>query len=293
MKPPEDAPSSNPHYNPQQHAKPPSNKGANIAASVRARLLNLAKARGETFDFVLNRYASERLLYRLSQSSHASHFVLKGATLFAVWSQTPHRPTRDLDLLGAGDSAVASIEAAFREIVMTPVIADGLTFDAATVSGETIKEEEEYEGVRIRLIATLMGARIPVQIDVGFGDVVTPSPEENTFPTLLDAPAPQLRSYPRETVIAEKFEAMVKLDYSNSRMKDFYDVWILGREGEWEGSVLRRAVRATFERRQTPLPQSLPLALSDEFGNDANKTEQWVVSTPCPQHPRFPFSSRN
>lgn len=253
-----------------------SSKPTNIAASVRARLLNLAKSRGENFDFVLNRYGSERLLYRLGESDYSSRFILKGATLFAVWSNTPHRPTRDLDLLGFGEPEARSILNLFREILATSNIEDdGLVFDASSLRAQKIKEEEEYEGVRVSLFAVLLGARIPLQIDIGFGDVVTPAPEVTELPTMLGQSAPRLRIYPRETVIAEKFEAMVKLASNNSRMKDFYDVWVLSRAGEFDEDTLRRAIQATFARRQTDLPQELPFALRDEFGSDANKTMQW------------------
>jgi predicted nucleotidyltransferase component of viral defense system len=244
---------------------------------VRDRLLNLAKARGENFDFILNRYASERLLFRLSRSTQATRFILKGATLFAVWSRTPHRPTRDLDFLGIGDASLPSLEAAFRDIVLTTVNDDGLTFDPAAVSGQSIKEGDEYEGVRIRLTALLMGARIPLQIDIGFGDAVTPPATLIEFPTLLGQAPPLLRAYPRETVIAEKLHAMVNLGHSNSRMKDFYDLWVLSRDDAWDQQLLRQAIRATFTRRQTRLPVQIPLALTDEFGNDDGKRAQWLA----------------
>jgi predicted nucleotidyltransferase component of viral defense system len=202
----------------------------NLTASVRARLMNLARQGREDFGEVLSRYARERLLYRLSASDYRERFVLKGALLFSYWAGAPHRPTRDLDLLGRGEPDMALLEEAFRDICRAEVEPDGLAFLEDSVRGERIKEEEEYEGVRLRLTAALGNARIPLQVDVGFGDAVVPAPEEVAFPTLLGMPAPQLKAYRRETVVAEKFEAMVKLGMLNSRMKDFYDVWELSQK---------------------------------------------------------------
>lgn len=249
----------------------------NVAASVRQHLLNLARDRGEDFGLVLTRYALERLLYRLSVSEHREQFILKGAMLFALWGGEPHRPTRDLDLLGRGTVDTRRLEQVFREVIGVKVEDDGLKFLAETVRGERTREEEEYEGVRVRLEARLAAARIKVQIDIGFGDIMTPAPREEEYPVLLDFPAPRLRAYPRETVVAEKFEAMVKLGIINTRMKDFYDLWVMARNFEFEGALLGRAIRATFERRGTALPAELPLALSDEFSGDTGKKTQWAA----------------
>jgi predicted nucleotidyltransferase component of viral defense system len=246
-----------------------------IAASVRQRLLNLARERGEDFGLVLTRYALERVMYRLSVSEHHDQFVLKGAMLFALWADDPHRSTRDLDLLGHGTIDTQRLEEVFREVIGVEVENDGLEFLAETVRGERIREDEEYEGVRVHLETRLAAARIKVQIDVGFGDAVTPAPEETEYPVLLDFPAPRLRAYPRETVVAEKFEAMVKLGIANSRMKDFYDLWVMARDFEFDGALLSRAIKATFERRGTALPTDVPLALSDEFSEDQAKKTQW------------------
>src|SRR5205085_11881243 len=223
----------------------------------------------------LSRYARERLLYRLSTSDYRERFVLKGALLCSYWAGAPHRPTRDLDLLGRGEPDVALLDDGFRDLCRVEAEPDGLTFLEESVRGEKIKEEEEYEGVRLRLTATLGNARIPLQVDVGFGDAVVPPPEEVTFPTLLGMPAPRLRAYRRETVVAEKFEAMVKLGMLNSRMKDFYDVWELSWRFDFEGGVLSAAIRATFERRGTPVPAETPLALTPTFCDDAQKRAQW------------------
>jgi len=247
----------------------------NLSASVRERLANITRARREDFGEVLSRYARERLLYRLSASDYKERFILKGALLFSYWTGAPHRPTRDLDLLGRGESDIALLEKVFRDICQVEVEPDGLAFLKDSVRGERIKEEEEYEGVRLHMIAMLANARIPVQVDIGFGDAVVPAAEDISFPTLLEFPAPRLRSYRRETVVAEKFEAMVKLGILNSRMKDFYDVWQLSRQFDFDGSVLSRAIKATFERRGTPVPAETPLALTPTFYEDSQKKAQW------------------
>jgi predicted nucleotidyltransferase component of viral defense system len=247
----------------------------NVAASVRQKLLNLAKQEGEDFNFLLIRYALERLLYRLSVSSHQDRFVLKGATLFQVWSGHVHRPTRDLDLLGHGTPAPSAFENVFRDLCKQPVVDDGIRFKEDTVRAEQIKEEEEYQGLRIRLDANLATARIPVQVDIGFGDVITPGPEIINYPTLLQFPPPAVSAYPRETVIAEKYQAMVTLGIANSRMKDFFDIYTIAEQFDFSGLVLCQAIQATFMRRQTPLPQQAPLALTAEFTEDSQKLTQW------------------
>jgi hypothetical protein len=248
----------------------------NIAASVKARLQNVAGKRGEDFNLLLLRYGIERLLFRLSQSPYAGRFLLKGAMLFVVWDDKTHRPTRDLDLLGFGPSEKAELTQVFQEVVAMPVVDDGIVFDPKSVQADEIREDNAYGGVRIRLMGKLGTAEVPVQIDVGAGDVVTPAPETATFPTLLDFPAPRVRTYPVYTVVAEKFEAMVKLGIANTRMKDFHDVWFLAHRFEFDGPTLRKAIEATFARRQTNLPQS-PEALTEAFANDPTKQAQWVA----------------
>ncbi len=246
-----------------------------VAASVRDRLLNLARERGEDFHLILTRYAVERLLYRLSVSRYRDQFLLKGAMLFLVWTGQIYRPTRDLDLLGRGENDIASLEAIFREICKLPVENDGLEFLGDTIRGERIREEEEYEGVRLGLTARLSQAEIPLQVDIAFGDVVAPGPEEADFPTLLLLPAPRLRVYPREAVVAEKFQIIVALGIANSRMKDFADVWMLATTYPFKGATLMDAIAATFKRRKTPLPTEPPLALTPEFSEDRAKQTQW------------------
>ena len=237
----------------------------NIGASVRARLLDRARAERSDFQILLTRYALERLLYRLSVSPHRDRFILKGAMLFVTWVADPFRPTRDLDLLGHGDNDVEAIAETFRAICAQAVADDGVTFDVAALTAAPIREEVEYGGVRVRTTATIAGARIPIQVDIGFGDAVTPAPVEINYPVLLDAPAPHLRAYPVETVVAEKFEALVTLGIANSRLKDFYDLWLIAQTFEFRRSVLVEAVRRTFERRGTALPVDIPIGLSDEF----------------------------
>ena len=246
----------------------------NIHASVHQRLYNHAKNSGEDFNLLLTRFANERFLYRLSISGYKDRFLLKGASLFTFWFEHPHRPTRDVDLLGLGSSEIADVERVFRLICATEA-EDGLRFDAGNVKGAEIKEGQEYRGVRITLTAFLGKARISLQIDVGFGDAVTPPAETVNFPTVLNFPAPRLLVYPKETVVAEKFEAMVKLGMLNSRMKDFWDLQILTCEFDFDGATLQKAIRATFERRQTKFPEGLPLALTEEFSGDKAKQTQW------------------
>lgn len=246
-----------------------------VAASVRDRLLNLSRDRGEDFQLILTRYAVERLLYWLSVSRFRDQFLLKGAMLFLVWTGQIYRPTRDLDLLGHGESDAGGVEAIFREICKIPVENDGLEFLGDTIRGVRIREEEEYEGIRLGLTARLAQAEIPLQVDIAFGDAVRPGPEEADFPTLLSLPAPRLRVYPREAVVAEKFQIMVALGIANSRMKDFADVWMLATTYPFEGATLADAVAATFARRKTPLPTEPPLALTPEFSEDRAKQTQW------------------
>jgi predicted nucleotidyltransferase component of viral defense system len=250
-------------------------KPRNLAASVRQRLMNLARARREDFQFVLTHYALERLLYRLSRSEHRDVFVLKGAMLFQLWGDQPHRPTRDLDLLGQGENSIPRFEQIVRKICGMAVEDDGLVFSAESVQGDVIKEDQEYEGLRLTLDCRLENARIPIQIDIGFGDVVTPAASVAAYPVLLGFPAPVLAAYSRESVVAEKFQAMVTLGIVNSRMKDFYDLWVLARQFDFQGTLLSQAIRATFERRRTLVPADAPTALSPEFSKDQTKQTLW------------------
>ena len=248
----------------------------NIGASVRARLLNLANASAQSFDLVLTRFVLERLLFRLSQSAHADRFVLKGAMLLMTWFDDPHRGTRDLDLLGFGDPDPDAMLATFKEILAQDA-GDGVQFDAGSLRVDRLREEFEYSGLRLRTTAEISGARINVTIDIGFGDAIEPGAEVIDYPTMLDFPAPRLRAYARETLIAEKFQAMVALGRANSRMKDFYDIWILSRSFAFDNDRLPRAIAATFARRNTPIPGELPDALSPSFAADEQKRQQWCA----------------
>jgi predicted nucleotidyltransferase component of viral defense system len=246
----------------------------NMGASVRARLLALAKERDQPFQLLLTRYVLERLLYRLTQTAHRDRFALKGAMLVTTWFEDPHRPTRDVDLLGFGDPDPDTMIAVFREVCGIAVD-DGVEFDSAELRVDQIREDLTYGGLRIRTVATIGGARINVVIDVGFGDAVEPGLEEMELPVLLDQLAPRLRAYARETVIAEKFQAMVMLGRANSRLKDFYDIWVLSRTYDFTGDRLARAMAATFERRKTDLPTDTPDGLTTAFAEDPVKRQQW------------------
>nr|WP_210278932.1 MULTISPECIES: nucleotidyl transferase AbiEii/AbiGii toxin family protein [unclassified Rhizobium] len=237
-------------------------------------MLQLAKANGQSFDLILTRFALERLLFRLSQSPHAGRFVLKGAMLMMSWFDDPHCGTRDLDLLGFGNPEPEPMLETFREILAQEAD-DGVTFDAETLRVDRIREGLEYGGLRLRVVASISGARITLTIDIGFGDALEPGVEMLDYPSMLVFPTARLRAYARETVIAEKFQAMVMLGRANSRMKDFYDIWILSRSFDFTDDRLARAIAATFERRETPIPTELPDALTDVFAKDEQKQRQW------------------
>jgi predicted nucleotidyltransferase component of viral defense system len=252
-------------------------KGKNAAASIRAGLLALAQSKGEDYQRVLGRYAIERFLYRLGQSPYRDNFALKGATLFTLWTGHTHRPTKDLDLLGRSSSSdIEEVEMTIRAICDIQD-EDGIVFHRESVEGARIKEDDEYDGVRIKLLAELAGARIPMQIDIGFGDAVYPEPELASFPVLLPMGAPLIRAYPRESAVAEKFHAMVVLDIRNSRMKDFYDIWFMASTWTFEMASLRKAIFASFERRGSTISTAVPFALTDEFLNDPQKKKQWAA----------------
>jgi Nucleotidyl transferase AbiEii toxin, Type IV TA system len=256
-------------------SRAPGNKPRNIGASVRDRLTQRARANADTVQLVLTRYAIERLLYRLSVSPHRDRFILKGAMLFSLWAPTPYRATGDLDLLGYGDAAAGAVVTAFRKICAVEVPDDGVTFMPDTVQAEVARAEDEYSGLRVTLQAVIAGARLPMQVDIGFGDVVTPAALEVDYPSLLDMPMPRLRAYPPETVVAEKVQALVALGMLNSRMKDFFDLWAISQTFPFDGAVLSDAMRATFTRRATPPTAEMPIALTPAFADDAEKQAQW------------------
>jgi hypothetical protein len=253
----------------------PDKSRRNVAASVRARLLNKARAERLDFNLLLTRYALERVLCRLSISEQHGQFLLKGALLFDIWFDVPHRPTHDADLLGFGSTESPHLEDLFRRISQI-ACDDGIVFQAESVRAAEIRKEANNAGVRVTMIGLLDGARCPVQIDIGFGDAVTPGPDNVQYPVILDdMPQPQLRVYPRYTVVVEKLEAMVKLGMLNSRMKDYFDLWVLAGHSDFHGAMLATAIRATFERRGTAIPPGAPLGLTDEFALDEQKTKQW------------------
>jgi predicted nucleotidyltransferase component of viral defense system len=254
-----------------------STKNANVGHSVFQRLRNLAKANNEDFNFILSRYAMERFLYRLSISSHATRFILKGSSLFLVWEGKSYRVTRDADLLGFGSPDLTELQDVFASVSEAVVEDDGMEFLPKSLKVVEIREGNEYDGVRVTLVGLLNNAKIPIQIDIGFGDAVTPAPDEIEYPTLLDGRPPKLKAYPRYTVVAEKMEAMVKLGLANSRMKDFYDVWLLSRLYSFDGQILAQALKNTFDRRSTSLPVTVPTALSPAFSEDSQKLVQWTA----------------
>lgn len=247
-----------------------------LAASVRQRLLNQAHAQNRPFPELLQYYAMERFLYRLMQSAHASKFVLKGALLLVAWRAPLSRSTVDIDLLGRTSNELEAIRRIITEICELEVLPDGLAFDPKSVRTLRIKEDADYEGVRVQFRAAIAGARIPMQIDIGFGDVIVPGAVRIEYPTLLEFPAPVLQAYSKETVIAEKLEALTALGTLNSRMKDFFDLWALSRLYPFESATLVQAIAATFRNRSTPI-QVLPEGLTDQFGTDTARTVLWTA----------------
>ena len=241
----------------------------NISASVEKRLLNLSRQSGEDFQYVLMRYGLERLMYRLSRSVYAKEFVVKGALLLRVWTGEQYRPTKDLDLLAILDKSPEELDQIFRDICTLTVEDEGLVFRSETIRVRQIREDNVYGGVRVTLEARLGKIRIPLQVDIGFGDAVTPEAQQEEFPTLLDFPAPILLAYPRETSIAEKFEAIVNLGLTNSRMKDYYDIWLLSQQFDFDGTNLVRAIEATSRRRYCQMNYQL-VCQSSSFRTPAN-----------------------
>jgi hypothetical protein len=249
-------------------------KVRDLAASVRQRLLNEARQTNRPFSELAQYFAMERFLYRLSKSSYADKFVLKGALMLPVWKAPLARPTMDIDVLGQIDNNIDVVVDVIRSICAQHVESDGITFDANSVEGELITEDADYEGVRIKFRGTLGTVRISMQVDVGFGDVVVPPATTVVYPTILDLPKPHLLGYSMESTIAEKFEAMVKLGMLNSRMKDFFDIWFLARQFNFSGHTLQKAVKATFSTRSTDIP-SVPVAFMPDFSGDPIKDVQW------------------
>lgn len=248
----------------------------NMGVSIRERLTQRARKRRENAQLLMTRYAIERVLYRLSVSPHRNRFILKGAMLFSLWAPVPYRATGDLDLLGFGENGPEAIAAVFAEILALPINDDGLVFRLETLRAEAAREADEYSGLRLNFIAELAGARLPMHVDIGYGDAITPGPVDIEYPSLMGQPAAKLKAYPPQTIVAEKFQAMVALDMLNSRMKDFFfDLWAIAGAFAFDGHVLARAIRTTFERRATPLPTETPMALSASFAEA--KQVQWAA----------------
>lgn len=264
----------------------------NIAASVHQRLLNLARETGRPFSELAQYYALERWLYRLTQSDYRNHFILKGALLLLVWKMPVTRPTRDIDLLGRVDNDLTGIRDIIASICQVSADDDGMFYAPTTVTTERIAEDADYEGVRATFRASLGNARFPMQIDIGFSDIVTPASVPIVYPAMLGHSAPELNAYNRETVIAEKFEAMVKLGELNSRMKDFFDIWVLAQTGEFRGAELSRAIEQTFARRGTEIVAH-PVCFTDEFATNSAKNTQWTAFLRRNTFPDSPGSLSN
>lgn len=247
----------------------------NIAASVRQRLLNEARATGRPFNEILQYFAMERFLYRLSRSPHRDRFVLKGALMLAIWDVSFTRPTRDIDLLAHVAYDLDRIVAIVQDVCRQETEPDGMNFDPESVRGEPIVEEAEYGGIRVRFQGSLGTARVSMQLDVGFGDAVVPAPITADYPTILNLPVPRIRGYTRESIIAEKFHTMVRRGLLNSRMRDFFDVWVLSRQFDFDGKILAAAVRETFARRDLDVT-ARPVARTEEFATDTTKAAQWL-----------------
>ncbi|CAN5485174.1 nucleotidyl transferase AbiEii/AbiGii toxin family protein [soil metagenome] len=246
----------------------------NLPASIHARLLNLARNENRPLNELLQYYAIERFLYRLGKSVYRQNFVLKGAQMLRAWSAPLARPTMDIDLLGKVNNDIENLEKIVRQCCVIE-FEDGVSFDAESVKGELIRKDAEYQGVRVLLKGSLGKIRLHLQIDFGFGDAVVPAPIEIDLPQLLDLGKPHLLGYTPESAIAEKFQAMVALDMTNTRMKDFYDIWLLSNNLKFDKKILAEAIKETFKRRNTPLPDAVPMALTSEFSQDETKQKQW------------------
>lgn len=251
--------------------------GKNVVASVLARLKNVADANRVAYGEILTRYAIERTLKRIEMSTHASKCILKGGTLFILWTDGfGYRPTMDADLEFRGDGSPESLRQVFRDVAATGGEEDdGLRINSESISAMPIREDDQYGGVRVSMTAYIGRVRIPLQFDVGVGDAITPVPKKSVFPVLIGGSAPNLRVYPRETVVSEKFETIVKRGLANSRMKDYYDLWVMSRDSHVDKGVAQKAIERTFERRKTPIPMGVPFGLTDDFSNNELKITQW------------------
>ena len=247
-----------------------------LSASVRQRLLDLTRREGRVFDAVLVTYGLERLLYRLSISTHRNSFVLKGGMLVSLWTNDENRVTRDVDFLGHGEATEEHLTKVCAE-VLSIGFDDGLVFDVDALNAKTISEEHEYDGVRLKTVALLGKTRVPITVDIGFGDAMTEPDHVIDYPSLLEMPLANVRAYPPVTVVAEKFQTIVNLGLANSRMKDYYDLWVIGNTQVIEPPALDAAIRATFQRRNTDIPADAPTGLTRTFYDDTLKTAQWTA----------------
>lgn len=249
----------------------------NLAASVHARLARRRAETGDDYNVLLVRFSFERLLYRLSISAHRNAFVLKGAMLFTLWLPKLHRVTRDLDLLGFGQPSRARLEQVFRDLCRAKAEADGVGFDPDSIAVEEIRPQNEHAGTRVRLKARIGQAEIPLQVDVAFGDILPVGFEEITFPVLLGMAAPRLRAYRRESVVAEKLEAIARFGMLNTRFKDYFDLHSLAQNFSFVGADVAKAIAATFEHRGTVIPNEMPVGLTQAFAADPEKVRGWAA----------------
>ena len=249
----------------------------NMPASVRAQLQNKAKEANRPFAEMLQYYSMERFLYRFSKTPYSTQFILKGALMFTAWNIPQRRTTLDIDFLARFDNQIDSIEKVIKDICKVKVVSDGLVFDPETVKGMRIKEDADYEGVRVKFVGFLERARIPMQMDIGFGDIIYPRPKIFDYPVILDLPKPHLKGYPQESVVSDKFEAMVKLGLLNSRMKDFFDIWLMMRQFDFDGLNLSEALKRTFKHRKTELPQKRPLFAEEIYDDKSDRQMLWMA----------------
>ena len=238
----------------------------NLAASIQARLQIKAEAQGKPFAELLQYYGMERFLYRLSKSQYVDKFVLKGGLLIYGWNVPLRRPTRDIDFRGYLDNSETAVLRAIQDVIRETVPDDGILFDAQTIHVEQTQIDADYEGIRVKFTGYLGKARIPMQIDIGFSDVLASRVERVQYPTLLDnTRTPLLKSYPKESMVSEKFHAMIRHAQLNSRFKDYYDLWLIANNFEFEARSLQKAIEKTFAKRQTEIPIERPIGLTAEF----------------------------
>ncbi len=247
----------------------------NMGHSVNTRLKNYALQNKIQFEYVLLRYATERFFFRLGRSSLSKHFILKGASAFSVWFGPMFRVTRDADLHYSGNPDPEFLMKCFQKICLTEVPPDGVRFDLDSMRYFEIRKEQQYKGTRITFYAHIDQARVPLQFDIAVGDAVYPEAETMEYPELLDLGAPAIKVYPQYTVIAEKFQTLTVLGMKNSRLKDFFDLWLLSESFDFDFLILQTAIHGTFQRRGTPIPDDFPISLTEDFYSNPLKQSQW------------------